>query len=56
MTKKIAKARIHWEGFNERLKKFRLMGKILPPNLILMASKLVYVAACLVNFQPCLCK
>ena len=56
MTKKIARARIHVERFNERLKKFRLIGKILPLTLIPMASQLVYVAACLVNFQPCLCK
>ena len=56
LTKEVARARIHVERFNERLKKFRLIGKILPLTLIPMASQLVYVAACLVNFQPCLCK
>ena len=56
MNKRIAKARIHVERYNERLKKFRLIGKIIPLSLGPMASQLVYVAACLVNFQPCLSK
>ena len=30
LTKKIAKARIHVERFNERLKKFRLLDKTIP--------------------------
>ncbi|XP_048576644.1 uncharacterized protein LOC125559010 [Nematostella vectensis] len=55
-TKRIAKARIHVERFNERLKKFRLIGNIIPLNLSSIASQLVYVSCCLVNFQPCLCK
>ena len=56
MNKRIAKARIHVERYNERLKKFGLIGKIIPLSLGLMASQLVYVAACLVNFQPRLSK
>ena len=56
MNKRIAKARIHVECNNERLKKFRLIGKIIPLSLDPMASQLVYVAACLVNFQPRLSK
>ena len=56
MSKRIAKARIHVERYNERLKKFRLIGKIIPLSLSPMASQLVYVAACLVNFQPRLSK
>ena len=55
-TKRIAKARIHVERFNERLKKFLLIGKTIPLSLVPLASQLVYVASCLVNFQQPLCK
>ena len=51
LTKRIAKARIYVERFNERLKKFRLLDKTIPLTLVPIASQLVYVAACLVNFQ-----
>ena len=56
MTKRIAKARIHVERFNERLKKFRLLDRIIPLSLIPIASQLVFVGSMLVNFQDCLCK
>ena len=56
LTKKIAKARICVERFNERLKKFRLLDQAIPLILSPIASQLVYVACCLVNFQDCLCK
>ena len=55
LTKRIAKARIHVERFNEQLKKFRLLDKTIPLTLAPIASQLVYVAACLVNIQDCLC-
>ena len=55
LTKRIAKARIHVERFNERLKKFRLVGRKIPLTLKPLASQLVYVACCLVNFQDPLC-
>ena len=55
-TQKIAKARIHVERFNERLKKFRLIDQTIPLTLCPIASQIVYVACCLVNFQDCLCK
>ena len=55
LTKRIAKARIHVERYNERLKKFRLIDRVIPLNLKPIASQLVFVAACLVNFQECLC-
>ena len=55
-TRRIAKARIHVERFNERLKKFLLVGRTIPLSLIPIASQLVYVASCLVNFQAPLCK
>ncbi|XP_066920117.1 uncharacterized protein [Clytia hemisphaerica] len=47
LCKRIAKARIHVERFNERLKRFRLAP---------LASQLVYVGSMLVNFQEFLCK
>ena len=55
-TRRIAKARIHVERFNERLKKFLLVGRTIPLSLIPIASQLVYVASCLVIFQAPLCK
>ena len=54
-TRRIAKARIHVERFNERLKKFKLVGRIIPLSLNPVASQMVYVACCLVNFQISLC-
>ena len=56
LTKRITKARIHVERFNERLKSFRLLSGIIPLVLSPMVSQMVYVAACLANFQDCLCK
>ena len=38
LTKRIAKARIHVEGFNERLKKSRLLGKTIPLTLVPIGS------------------
>ena len=55
-TKRIAKARIHIERFNERLKKFMAIGRTIPLSLTPLASQMVYVAACLVNFQEPLCR
>ena len=54
-TWQIAKARIHVERFNERLKKFKLVGRIIPLSLNPVASQMVYVACCLVDFQSSLC-
>ena len=55
-TRKIAKARIHVERYNERVKKFKLIGNTIPINLVHCASQMVFVACCLVNFQQPLCK
>lgn len=54
-TRKIAKARIHVERFNERLKQFRLVGRKIPLSLAPLATQMVVVACCLVNFQQTLC-
>ena len=56
LTKRIAKARIHVERFNERLKRFRLLDRIIPLCLVPIASQLVFVGSMLVNFQEFLCK
>ena len=55
-TRKIAKARIHVERFNERLKQFRLIGRKIPLSLAPIATQMVVVASGLVNFQSVLCK
>ena len=55
LTKRTAKAPIHVERFNERLKKFSLLDKTIPLTCVPIASQLVHVATCLVNFQDFLC-
>ena len=55
-TRKIAKARIHIERFNERLKQFCLIGRKIPLSLAPLATQMVVVACGLVNFQATLCK
>ena len=54
-TRRIAKARIHVERFNECFKKFKLLSRRIPLSLAPLATQLVVVAACL-NFQETLCK
>ncbi|XP_066919410.1 uncharacterized protein [Clytia hemisphaerica] len=56
LCKRIAKARIHVERFNERLKRFRLLDGIIQLSLTPIASQLVFVGSMLVNFQHFLCK
>ena len=56
LTRKIARARIHVERFNERLKKFRLISGRIPLNISHIANQAVFVASCLVNFQAPLAK
>ena len=55
-SRKIAKARIHVERFNERLKQFRLIGRRIALSLSPLATQMVVVARGLVNFQDVLCK
>ena len=55
-TRKNAKARIHVERFNERVKSFRLVGRKIPLSLAPLATQMVVVACGLVNFQGTLCK
>ena len=43
------------ERFNEYLKRFRILDRVIPLNLCPIASQMVYVASCLVKFQECLC-
>ena len=55
-THRIAKARIHVERFNQCLKQFKLIGRKIPLSIAPLATQMVVVAACLVNFQDTLCK
>ena len=54
LTRRIAKARIHVERANERVKKFRLLSGTLPLSLSPYINQLVFVTCCLVNFQDLL--
>ena len=56
LTQRIAKARVHVERYNERIKKFRLISGIMPLNLSPVANQAVFVACCLTNFQDQLVK
>ena len=55
-TRRIAKARIHVEHLNERLKQFKIVGRKMPLSIAPLAMQMVVVAGCLVNFQDLLCK
>ena len=55
LTKIIARARIHIERNNERIKNFQLLGHKIPSHLIPLLSQIVFVVGCLVNFQEPLC-
>ena len=55
-TRKLAKARIHIERFNQRLKQFKLVGRKIPLSIAPLATQMVVVACGLVNFQEVLCK
>ena len=54
-TRKIAKARIHVERFNQCLKQFALVGRKIPFSLSPLATQMIVVACGLVNFQSNLC-
>lgn len=56
LTKNIAKERIYIEHVVGRLKQFRLLKKILPQNMRGVLSQIVFVCACLINFQEPLLK
>lgn len=51
LTKKIAKQRIYVEHVIGRIKKFRLLSTVLPLNMRTIMSQIIFVCACLVNFQ-----
>ena len=50
-TKKIAKERIYVEHVVGRLKQFRILQRTIPLNMRGIISQIVFVCACLVNFQ-----
>ncbi|XP_074105654.1 uncharacterized protein LOC141531636 [Cotesia typhae] len=51
-TKRIAKQRIYVEHVIGRIKQFRLLQKVLSLSLRSSMSQILFVCACLVNFQP----
>ena len=55
-TRKVAKARIHIERFNQHLKSFTLLGKTIPLTLAAITTQMVVVACGLVSFEQVLCK
>jgi hypothetical protein len=55
-TKLIARARVHVERFNERIKNFKLLQGVIPLNLMPLFSQIVYITCCLVLFQEPLVK
>ena len=48
LTKRIAKARIHVEQFNERLNKFKPLDKTIPLTLVPIASQLLKSKNCII--------
>jgi hypothetical protein len=55
-TKLIAKARIHVERFNERIKNYRIISGVIPHYLVPLLSQIVFILCCIVNFQEPLAK
>jgi hypothetical protein len=56
LMKLIAKARIHVERYNERIKNCRILSGVLPHHLVPLISQIVFVLCCIVNFQEPLAK
>lgn len=50
-SKMIARARIHVERFNERMKNYKILSGIISHHFYPMLSQIVYVICCLTNFQ-----
>ena len=55
-SKMIARARIHVERFNQRLKRFKYLQGVIPQSKIEFLSQAVYVCCCLTNFDQPLAK
>ena len=51
LTRNIAKKRIHVERVIERMKKFKILKKTVQLNILPTFSQIVFIVACLVNFQ-----
>lgn len=50
-TKLIARARIHIERFNERIKNFKIISGVVPMSVVPLLSQIIFILCCLVNFQ-----
>ena len=55
-TKLIARARIHVERFNARIKVFKILQGFIPMTLMPLMSQILFVICCLANFQEPLVK
>ena len=51
LTRNIAKKRIHVERVIERMKKLKILKKTVQLNILPTFSQMVFIVACLVNFQ-----
>lgn len=51
LTSKIAKARVHVERSNQRIKNFKIMGETMPSNLIPVVEDIFLVICATVNFS-----
>ena len=56
LTKIIARARIHVERYNDRVKNFKILDQTIPHYLLPLLSQIVFVVCCIVNFQEPLCQ
>ena len=55
-TSEIAKARVHIERSNERIKKFKTLGTSMPYNMVQLSSKIFRVVCAIVNLSSPLFK
>jgi hypothetical protein len=54
--KLIARARIHVERYNQRIKQYKILKGIIPISLMNLFSQILFVICCLVNFEAPLLK
>ena len=55
-TKVIARARVHIERWNQRMKTFKFVSGIIDETKNCVMKQAIYVAGCLANFSECLVK
>ena len=55
-TKVIARARVHIERWNQRMKTYKFVSGIIDETKNCVMKQAIYVAGCLANFSECLVK